>query len=189
MKKSFIVGIIFIIISIFLIIINELNSKYNTNIYNITNSLSKEENTKVYLKSTFIAGTIKYNEENFYVIFGDGVQYLVKIDDKKALDINKYLLDNPEDSYKIVGITKQIPKGLEENGIKFINNYLDSLHEEDHEHNVTVDDFYQYFGYVYLDTTNSQNILIIIFIIITGAIGVLIIFNEIMKKVLFYENK
>ena len=184
MKKRLILGIISLIISLSLIIINELNNKqYSNNIHDITNGGLKEENTKVYLNATFIAGTIKYNEEKFYVIFGDGVQYLVKIDDEKANDINNYLLDNPEESYKVVGITKLIPSDIEENGIKFVNNYLNALHDEDHEHNITRDDFYHYFGYVYLDTITNNNILIIVFISLTGIIGIILIFNEISKKV------
>ena len=186
MKKELVFGIIFLLICFSLIVYNELSTKntYNTNIHDVTNSASKEENINVYLEATYIAGAIKYNNENYYVIFGDGVQYLVKIDDNKASDINKYLLDNPEYSYKIVGVTKLIPSGIEENGIKFVNNYLDSVHnEEDHKHNITVDDFYHYFGYVYLDTINNSNLLIIILISITGVIGVLLIFQEISKKV------
>ena len=186
MKKSLYLGIFFLIICFSLIIYNELNNKnyYKTNIHDVTNSASKEENVKVYLKATFIAGSVNYNNENYYVIFGDGVQYLVKIDDEKAYKINKYLLDNPDNSYKIEGVTKLIPSGIEENGIDFVNNYLNKLHdEEDHEHNITKDEFYHYFGYVYLDTFKTPNLILIILIILTGVIGILLIFNKILKKV------
>lgn len=183
MKKRLLIGVIFLVICISLIIYNELDSKrqYKTNIHDVTNSASKEENISVYLEATFIAGSVKSNKDTFYVIFGDGVQYLVKIDDKKAIEINNYLLDNPTKSYKIVGVTKLIPSEIEENGIKFVNNYLNSLH--DHEHNITKDDFYHYFGYVYLDTYVDNNVLLIIIISITGVIGVILLFNEILKKV------
>ena len=91
MKKSLYFGIFLLLICISLIIYNELSNKnlYQTNIYNVTNSASKEENVKVYLKATFVAGSINYNNENYYVIFGDGVQYLVKIDDEKAYKIHQ----------------------------------------------------------------------------------------------------
>ena len=185
MKKSLIIGIIFLLIFIELIIYKNVdNNKYKTNIHDITNSGTRKENIKVYLDATFIAGSIKYDNKNYYVIFGDGVQYLVMIDDKKANEINKYLLDNPEKSYQIRGVTKNIPKGIEENGIKFIKNYLDANHHhsegEEHSHDITVDEFYHYFGYVYLDT--KTNNLIRIMIYITGIISALFIVNSLNKE-------
>ena len=184
MKKRFYIGIFFLIICFSLIIYNELKDKgeYKTNIYEITNSGAKTEGITVYLNASFIAGSIKYEDNNYYVIFGDGVQYLVLIDDTKAVEINKYLLEHPENTYKIKGITKEIPTGIEENGIKFVNNYLNSTHGEDHEHNISIDDFYHYFGYVYLDTYTPNNLIIIILITITGCIGVLIIFGDIIRR-------
>ena len=184
MKKRLLIGVIFLISSISLIIYYELKDRnlYNTNIHDITNSASKEENIPVYLNATFIAGSIKAGNNEYFVIFGDGVQYLVKIDSKKILEINKYLMDNPEENYKIVGITKLIPLECEESGIKFVNNYLNSTHGEDHEHNITKDDFYHYFGYVYLDTVSKSNT-IIVFIILTGITGLLLVMNYVFKKV------
>ena len=185
MKKRMIIGIIFLGICLSLIVYNELKNKYNTNIHDVTNSASEEENIKVYLDATFVAGAIEYNNENYYVIFGDGVQYFVKISDKKASEISKYLLDNPEKTYKIVGITKTIPRKMEENGIKFVNYYLNALHsDEGFEHSITLDEFYHYFGYVYLDAT-TNNVFIIILISLTGVIGVLFIFDDLVKKVDF----
>ena len=182
MKKGLYLGIILLVICFTLLIYNELKDKgeYKTNIHEITNSGAKTEGITVYLNASFIAGAIKYEDNNYYVIFGDGVQYLVLIDDTKANEINKYLLDHPENTYKIKGITKEIPAGIEENGIKFVNNYLNSTHG--HEHNITVDDFYHYFGYVYLDTFTPSNLLIIILISITGGLGVLMIFGWFVRK-------
>ena len=181
MKKKLFIGIIFLIACLGLIIYNEVIEKdsYKINIHDITNTGSKEENVKVYLNASFIGGSIKYDNKNYYVIFGDDVQYLVLIDDKKAATINKYLLDNPEDTYHLTGVTKLIPEGIIENGIKFIKNYLDDTHE-DHSHNITQDDFYHYFGHVYLDEVNNN--MFVILICITGVIGVVLVFSEIINK-------
>ena len=184
--KKLIIGTLFLIVSISLVIYNEvkINNGYYTNIYSITNSESKTENIKVYLEATFIAGTIKNDNNNsFYVVFGDGVQYIVYMNNKLANKINKYLLDNPEKSYKIVGLTKTIPKDLLEPGKKFVKMWLDENHHhdsEEHSHNISNDEFYHYFGYVYLDTNLNNSINLIIYI--TGFIGLILVLNFIIKK-------
>ena len=183
MKKKLIIGLFLITISISLAIYNEIKNK-PVNIYSITNSASKDENVNVYLDASFIAGSIKSNNKNYYVIFGEGVQYLVSIDDKQANELNNYLLNNPEDTKRIKGITKLIPNELINNGIKFIENYLESSHNhtgEVHEHNITEDDFYHYFGYVYFDTSNNFDIMIIL-IIISGLIGIIFIADYLNKR-------
>ena len=182
MKKYLIIGICLIIVSVSLVIYNEIKNK-PVNIYSLTNTASKKENVNVYLNASFIAGSIKHNNQNYYVIFGDSVQYLVLIDDHKASEINKYLLDNPTNTKRIEGITKLIPRDIVGNGIKFIDNYLDSMHNhnEEHVHNITEDDFNQYFGFVYLDTNVSMNIIIII-AILSGIMGTLLTINYLNRK-------
>ena len=185
MKKIKIIGIILLVISLGLIIYKEFINP-PVNIHTITNSGEKKENTKVYLDATFVAGTITgNNKESYYVMFGDGVQYIVHINNNKANKINRYLLDNPDSSYKIKGITKLIPKDMVENGRKFVKEWLDNNHnhsgvEENHTHNITEDDFYHYFGYVYLEETNFDIINLIIYI--TGITGLLIVLYAINVK-------
>ena len=182
--KKIIIGIVFLIICIGLTTYYELklNKNYQTNIHDITNSGASTENVKVYLNATYIAGTIK---DDYYVVFGDGVQYIVYISNKEANKINRYLLDNEEESYRIEGITKLIPSTMEENGKKFVKEWLDHSHnhegiEEEHDHSITTDEFYQYFGYVYLDTNNFDVIKLIIYI--TSIIGILSIIYSINIK-------
>lgn len=187
MKKSLAVGIILLVICLSLTIYYEIKRNNFINIYEITNKGLKEENRDVYLKSTFVAGSILNNKNNgFYVMFGDGVQYIVYIDNNKANKINKYLLDNPDSSYRIEGITKIIPKNLEENGKKFVKEWLDINHNHEendaHSHLITTDEFYQYFGYVYLDSTVNNHLLTKIIIYLTGGIGILLTVNFIIKK-------
>ena len=179
MKKSLIIGIILVIITIVLTAYNDLVNR-PINIHDITNSGSKKENVNVYLNATFIAGSITGdNEKSYYVIFGDKVQYIVYIENNEANRINNYLLDNPEETYRIEGVTRLIPKTMEDNGKKFVKNWLDNNHshsesEEEHDHNITTDDFYHYFGYVYLDVTANFDVIKII-IYLTGITGILFI--------------
>lgn len=178
MKKLLIISFVLLFISFGLIIYLELSK---INIYEITNSGQKVENKNVYLNATFVAGTIT---DNYYVMFGDGVQYIVYIDDLKANKINRYLLDNPESFYHIEGITKLIPTNLEENGIKFVEEWLNHSHNhegEEHLHNITLDDFHHYFGYVYLDTNQGFNYYKLL-IYITGITGIILIFYIVNTK-------
>ena len=190
MKKYLIIGSILLFLCFILILYNEINSnKINNNlvnIYTITNTGRKDENVLVYLDATFLAGNIM---DDYYVFFGDGVQYLVKINDELAYKINKYLLDNPEDSYRLYGKTKLISNELEEPGIKFIKNWLDTNHnhhtEEDaHSHDITIDEFYHYFGHVYLDYQDNiyNNQVIKVIVYITGLIGGLFILKYVTMK-------
>ena len=188
MKKSLIIGIIFVFICIALSLYYEIKRGHYLNIYEITNKGLKDENIDVYLDATFLAGSITMNNNyGYYVMFGDGVQYIVYMEKDDANRINKYLLDNPESYYRISGITKLIPEKMEENGKKFVKEWLDNNHnheqeEEEHDHNITTEDFYHYFGYVYLDSTINSYLLVKIFIYLTGIIGALLVVNGVMKK-------
>jgi len=185
MKKYLIIGIVLLVLAIGLTIysnIKEKNINY-TNIHEITNNGSKIEGAYVRLDATYIAGSITGDDNNsYYVIFGDGVQYIVYIKNSEADVINKYLLDNPDKSYKITGITKLIPTTMEENGKKFVKEWLDHTHnhetgevEEGHTHNISTDDFYHYFGYVYIDTTIYENVTDKIITYVSGTIGILLL--------------
>ena len=149
---------------------------------------------RVYLDATFVAGTITgNNQKNYYVMFGDGVQYIVYLDKDSASKVNKYLLDNPESSYRIEGVTKLIPTKIEDNGKKFVKEWLDHSHNHDgiienHSHDITTEEFYQYFGYVFLDATKSF-IIVKLFIYLTGVIGVLFVINYFNNKYHFISSK
>ena len=106
---------------------------------------------------------------------------------KDANKINRYLLDRPNDSYRIKGVTKAIPNELVDNGKKFVNEWLNTNHnhekdEDPDSHDITTDDFYHYFGYVYLDNIVDNNLLIKIIIYMTGITGSLIIISLIFRK-------
>lgn len=198
MKKSLIIGIIFLAASLCLLGYVELKNnkieKNRINIHNITNSGAKNENINVYLNASFIAGNIanyQHDDNNsFYVVFGDEVQYIVYMKNSYAKKINKYLLDNPEKTYRIVGVTKKIPSEMEKYGQEFVKNWLDTNHHHEenevHSHEISKEEFYEYFGFVYLDnntkTNHSFDILEKICYLL-GIVGIVLLFSGLKKKI------
>ena len=198
-NKMLVLGILLIIAGIGLMIYyNIQNNKIDAsriNIHDITSSGAKNENINVYLNASYLVDNIANYENDtknsFYVVFGDEVQYLVYMNNNLAKKINNYLLDNPSSTYKIVGITRKIPKDLEDYGKQFVKKWLDANHnheenEDSDSHEITTDEFYEYFGYVYLDNIVKVNksieyILYVAYIIF--LIGLLIILKEIFKNV------
>ena len=188
MKKVLIIGITILTICIGLTVYYEVKVNDRIDIYKITNTGLKEENINVYLNATFIAGEIVGDMQNgFYVMFSDGVQFIVYMNNKKAREINDYLLSNPNEVYRVEGVTKEIPNSIEDNGKKFVKAWLDNNHshentEQNHSHDITSDDFYHYFGYVYLDSTVNSYCFLKSIIYIIGIIGTLCIFSFLIKK-------
>ena len=188
MKKSLISGIIILLLGIGLVFYNEYLKNKN-DIHTIVDSKSMEEGITVYLDATYVAGTITNDENNsYYVVFGDGFQYIVYMSDKEAIELSKYLLDNPENHKRIYGVTKKFPSEYVLNGIKFANTWLDNNHtheedgEENHVHDISEEDFYQYFGYVYIDNTVKINLVLEILMYVFCMVGLLFIFNYINTK-------
>ena len=188
MKKSLVLGIILLVVCLSLTIYYEIRKNNFINIYEITSKGLKTEDKESYLEATYVAGSITSDSENgFYVMFGNGVQYIVYMDNNKANRISSYLLDNPDLSYRIEGVTKLIPKTLEEKGRKFVKEWLDFNHtheetDEVHPHDITIEDFYQYFGYVYLDSTVNNYLLLKIFIYTFCVTGLTLIVSNVVKK-------
>ena len=189
--KKIIPGIVVILFSFGLIIYyvtkNNRIELNRTNIHNITSSGAKSENIKVYLNASYLAGNIANyqndSKNSFYVVFGDEVQYLVYMDNDYAKKINNYLLDNPTSTYRIVGITKKIPSDLEEYGRDFVKKWLDTNHhheeENSHSHEITTDEFYEYFGYVYLNNVGNNSIKYILYLsLFILPIGIIMILME-----------
>ena len=188
MRKSLVLGIILLVVCLSLTIYYEIRKNNFINIYEITSKGLKTEDKESYLEATYVAGSITSDSENgFYVMFGNGVQYIVYMDNNKANRISSYLLDNPDLSYRIEGVTKLIPKTLEEKGRKFVKEWLDFNHtheetDEVHPHDITIEDFYQYFGYVYLDSTVNNYLLLKIFIYTFCVTGLTLIVSNVVKK-------
>ena len=199
MKKhwEYILGIVLLVSAVILFVYRELKIKdinnNRVNIHSITNSGSKESDVNVYLKATFIAGglaSLKNDKKNnFYVVFGDDVQYIVYMSKNEAKKINRYLLDNPDKTYEVTGVTKLISKSMEEYGKEFVKNWLDTNHEHEeieeneHIHEITNEDFYTYFGYVYLDTMVKPYRLIQYLTWINMVLGIVLIGSKYFKKI------
>ena len=195
MKKRIIIGSsLLLLCGLFIYLYNNklaFFQKNSVNLYEVTNSGSKKENLNAYLEATYIASTLanfdNNSKESFFVVFGSDVQFIVYMNNNEAKKINKYLLDNPNKSYKLLGVTKLIPDSMEEYGKKFVKEWLDINHhheEEVHSHDISTDDFYHYFGNVYLDTTVNNNSLLIykIVIYVLGISSLLVFISPIIKK-------
>ena len=164
-------------------------------IYDITKSGSTASSVDVYVDASYIDGPVatyeNKEEHSFFVVFDKGVQHLLYIKNTDAKEIRNFLLDNPDKTYKIMGVTKSIPTGIEEYGKKFVKEWLDNNHnhsetEGNHSHDITNEEFYEYFGKVYLDATvngESYYKVITIIIWITGLFGVTIIVYEIYETI------
>lgn len=198
MKKN-IWWIILLLVAFLLGIYREVlvqkDNQKRVDIQSITKSGAKAFNVDVFLNASFVGGKIanykKDNQRSFYCIFGDDVQYIVYMENSLAININEYLLANPNETKRIIGVTKEIPTSLEAYGKDFVKQWLDNNHEhesgDEHNHVITSEDFYQYFGYVYLDATvnlYNQYIVLNILIYLFGGIAGLGLLRKIYLKII-----
>ena len=168
MKKyiNLIIGIVFSVLAIVTYVLRE--NKYNS-LYNEKNYLSdiatlKEDNVDKlsYIKIRSIPSAIaEYNNDKnaYYVVFDNQYLYVIYMNKDRA---NKIDEDMVKDGYEIIGITKANPEGIEEYGINFLNELYEN-HEEHEDHDegekheeYSINDYADYFGNVYLDTTISK---------------------------------
>ena len=185
MKKVIITGISLIILSLIFLFVfwrKEDNlHKQSIRLYEITSKGALKEKVNAYIEASYIVTNIaNYKEDqknSFFVIFADNVQYLVYMKNKDAKKINDYLLNNPNKTYRLYGVTKKITDDIKEYGKSFLKTYLDNNHqhekEEENNHVVTNDDFDHYFGYVYLDCLGKKNTIYCYLSIIIGLSGVI----------------
>ena len=194
-NKELLIGIVFIIIFLGLGIYREIEvaNENRVNIYDITSSGGKGEGVKVYLDASYVGGVIANYKENdkesFYAIFDSSVQHIVYMKNSDAKRINDYLLDYPKKTYRIIGITRKMPSNIIPYAKEFTKNWLDINHNHDknenHSHEINDEEFYEYYGYVYLDATTSkyQDVLALnIIFYVTGIIGSVILFDYFYRK-------
>ena len=121
------------------------NSEYHLNTL-IKKNIDKD-GKKTYLKIKSISAKIATNKKNngYYIVSDDKYNYIVLLTDKKANELmNMDLEKNP---VKIYGISKEINNDLKKIVIEKYNNGFD---EKD---KITIEEYYSYFGDVYLDQT------------------------------------
>lgn len=196
-KRILIISIILILISALLILYREYKirklDKNRVELFSITNSGAKATDINAYINATYIEGPIaSYKNKDkygFYVIFDGNVQYLAYMKNSDVKKINRFLIDNPDKTKKIVGETKMLPSDIADYGKEFVKNWLDTNHHheeiiENHSHDITDEEFYQYFGYIYLDTTISAFKTLTIVIYIFSLLGIMLFFDWIYNKLL-----
>ena len=114
------------------------------------NYLDRLSYVDMYVTPYMIAGY--QNDDNaYYIVYDNNYYSVLYMNKKEATKITKEMVDN---GYRVMGVTKEKPEGIEEYGIEFLKK-LFATHEEGdgHNHNVTIDDYEKYFGTIYLDTT------------------------------------
>ena len=197
-NKKIIIGIIMIIIGILFLVFREekYNSEKRTNIFDITSSGAKAYNVKSYIKASYISSILANYRDNkkygFYVVFDEGVQHIVYLKNDIAEKINTYLMNNPEKTYIINGITKKMPNDIYPYAKDFVKEWLDMYHdheelEDSHSHEIDEKKFYEYFGYIYLDTTvykYSDFLIYNIFIYTFIVAGLMFIFEFFYKNII-----
>ena len=201
--KFLLIGLLFTVGSLFCGYLREEKAKEvdkgRINIHEITNSGAKASDVSVLVNASFIAGPLATYENNdsnsFFVVFDSNKQYIVYLNNQDAKEKYDYLIDHPDETITINGVTKLIPETMEEYGKVFVKDWLDNVHNHneeekvDHTHDITTEEFYEYFGYVYVDATisrysNYQFINILIIILAFLGLGFLItrIYNLVINK-------
>ena len=110
------------------------------------------------------------NDSNgFYVVYDNNYYSILYMKKKEALKITKDMVDK---GFRIYGITKEKPEGMEKYGVEFLKKLFATHDENDgHNHNVTEDNYEEYFGTIYLDATMKYEGLTI-YNIIMGIFGI-----------------
>lgn len=196
MKKNKLIflGIICLIVAgVIYCLKNNAMNKINEERVSMSNLLEYNDNylnrfayVDIYVTPYMIA-EYKNDKNAFYIVYDNNYYSVLYMNKKEASKITKEMVDN---GYRIYGITKEKPEGIEEHGIEFLKK-LFATHEEGdgHNHNVSIEDYEKYFGTIYLDATNKYegltvyNVLMFLF----GIIGMLLllvpIYNIIIKKI------
>ena len=125
----------------------------------ISTFLEKDDNiNKLAYVKTFVTPVIIAEYQNdsnaFYVVYDNKYYSVLYMNKKEANKITKDMVNN---GYKIYGVTKSKPDGIEEYGLKFLET-LFSTHDEDdgHNHEINENSYEEYLGNIFLDTTISK---------------------------------
>lgn len=154
--RIFIIGVLVFFLSFVLFYLGSGQDSKDTDNIKYLNELieSREEKTgkKSYLTVSYLTDKIVVYDDttNAYYFAFDGkyyyMVYLKEADAKRML--NKDLSKNPE---KIIGSSKNIPSDVKKIAIEVYNDYF--LNDGDEK--LTISTFYNVFGDVYLDTTDT----------------------------------
>ncbi len=133
------------------------------------NNIDKLSFVNIYVTPYMIAD-YKNDVNAFYIVYDNNYYSILYMNKKEASKITKEMVDN---GYRIEGVTKAKPNGIEEYGIEFLKKIFESHEENDgHNHDVNEEDYEDYFGNIYLDATISKYANYTIYNIIIWLFGI-----------------
>lgn len=154
-KEHYILPIIigFIIVgvfgSLFMVTMKDINSSINKKVYlnKVIEGSYKKEGKNAYLKITSISQKFAEGKKNsgYYFVSDSNYNYIVLLDNKTAKRLMKSDLES--EPVFINGITKETPNSLKTIALEEYN------HGYEENEKISIDDYYSYFGDIYLDQT------------------------------------
>jgi len=161
-KITSIIGIAMIIISlVFFYLSSVQDEKDNENTKYLNDIIGNSDNKtglKSYLNISWLSDKFAVRDDMtdaFYYAYDGNYYYIVFLSEKKAKELlNMDLKSSPT---KIEGITSSIPNDVKEIVIDDYNSALKDIPLGEGEERLTKENFYKFFGSVYLDQTQSTS--------------------------------
>jgi hypothetical protein len=131
-----------------------INDKYMDNLGTIIlkNQDMEDRLTYIYVNEIPLKFAVNSNNDDaYYFVFDEKYMYVAYMKNSDYEKLNKK--DINKNPIKIMGVTKRPVDGVKELAIDVYNNYIIT----DDSNKIDMDDYNNYFGDVYLDTTVSYN--------------------------------
>lgn len=136
-----------VIVSLSIVIINKNNNKVEY-LNDIIESNDYKENKNTYLTVKSISQKFAKHKKNAYYFASDGkYNYVVYLDKEEADKLFKSDLESKP--VKLYGVTKNTSNKVKELAI-------DTYNIDNEDNKITIEDYYSYFGDVYLDSVNVK---------------------------------
>lgn len=182
-----VISILIIAVSfIFLYLEGKATEELNSEMIDL-NSIIVESESKVDKKSYINAESIPYKfagyddtTDSYYIVFDEKYMYITYMTEEQFEDLNNE--DIYENPIRIEGITKTTTNDVKEIAIEAYNDNM-----ENEEDKLTIDDFENYFGSIYLDMTVSTSsvadiyLLIFVLLLFIGVIYLLVAIIQLIK--------
>ncbi len=139
----------------------------------INDNIDKLSYVDIYVTPAIIA---EYPSDSnaFYVVYNNNYYSILYMNKKEASKINKTMVEN---GYRIYGITKEKPNGIEKYGLNFLEKLFETHNDSDgHNHNLDENSYDEYFGTIYIDATVSKYNETKIYNIIICILGIMFFF-------------
>lgn len=182
-----VISILIIAVSfIFLYLEGKATEELNSEMIDL-NSIIVGSESKVDKKSYINAESIPYKfagyddtTDSYYIVFDEKYMYITYMTEEQFEDLNNE--DIYENPIRIEGITKTTTNDVKEIAIEAYNDNM-----ENEEDKLTIDDFENYFGSIYLDMTVSTSsvsdiyLLIFVLLLFIGVIYLLVAIIQLIK--------